>query len=1451
MISQGKVEKCCRKARHIFARTGDIEKALIPLNRMIGNAGLPDAPLDLLMARLTLLMEADQHEDALNFAEGALAERPLAAERVRLLKALRHLPTVESNYRHLYRVWMQCAACELFDLALDTARSFPQLPPNSRKALRTSFQSLRKETPDSPLADLGLVHLALSLKKEQAAYPALARLSARPPPVGSHAAEVLTRMPMPTDVELLWMRAVAFLLTGNRPNADATISRIIATDPVALVGFLQRESSETLLDTEEKESAALLALKRAPRSIRTRSFLFDLYRDELRLDEALVQLRAMAETDATEGALESFLDRANDLIARFPEQSAPRLLHAWILGRMDRREAFAGALRELLPESPEKVHELLREWSLAAGNAARAADFVLLKAESLAALGKHAEATVELRRLLRSADDPAALLKPLTTMSARYPGHTPYLLVLGRARHRAGDGVGAIRSFESLLERSTDHADRVQNLLGSWTFEGEARPLAGVLTVRSLLIQERMDDAAAALERLAELSREHLDAGIEHALHWRERFLDQPARAVRFASLLFRTGRTEVAIDFLADALAKAPHSSSELATVFDQEHLVGRRDLPILVLRCRLLIEAQRFQDATAVAMNMGDAGHPKQEYRWLRTIRPEEGMDDLVLRRLLATAIEIDRPTAELLTLGRDTLEKRIPADIREAQSLLAERHRISTLGPEGSILLGNISVELGLIEEAAALFVEVLPVDPVAAQAGIDAVLEKDPDRHEARFALVQYLTEGREFEPALMYLRMATEHTDDAWAALDALTRVTPAQLDAWDLKSIWLTDLHRWPELIAHLGRWAEVDRADLGAIDHALVEIGKTAKPCPAALWLRAHLARKTGRIEDEIDLYHRLADLGADQFSEIFTRLDSLIRANPGAHHLILDDLRLAVRAGDLERVLAAGKETLARDELADRIGDAAALLGKLTEKSAFSGSREFLHLAFTASCRAAEPELAHRVFPLLVSFEQDQPMVQDEMCTRWRESFGDSVPIVELQARARIRANRATGSIPHIRRVVELGLDEKAEQPIESIRRGLGLAEAAAESAPKDPNVHLLASDLAAEADDPERALLHAVAPLSSGNHQPVLRQLERLSLAFPEDARFAHALAVRIHEPIDQREEVAACLATMLDREPETAPEVMVIAERLCSSRPTPAPFLSVRARAAVLLATGAAKTALRAVACLRELLETDPHSAAEVLAATDRVIANRAESLPAHVLREETLRALCRPRDAREQIENNIVPRARRKSDRFMAHYRLADVLEELGEFLPALENWRTCTVIDPGNEEIPLRIRRDFDRHRESQLPERDNGRELERGVIALWRGTPQEALGSLPPVTGDEALPPIGLLAVRGNALLILDRHAQLRDELFPHLGRIPVGGPLTAFEREYLYSLGASALRSGDEPVGLQCLERIARRYPAHRAVRTLLDRHYAARHQASTVPLQVTFHLEQAVRS
>jgi len=234
----------------------------------------------------------------------------------------------------------------------------------------------------------------------------------------------------------------------------------------------------------------------------------------------------------------------------------------------------------------------------------------------------------------------------------------------------------------------------------------------------------------------------------------------------------------------------------------------------------------------------------------------------------------------------------------------------------------------------------------------------------------------------------------------------------------------------------------------------------------------------------------------------------------------------------------------------------------------------------------------------------------------------------------------------------------------------------------------------------------------------------------------------------------------------------------------------------------------------------------------------------------VLREEALRVLGRPRDARVEIEEEILPRTRNPLDEYMARYRLADALEELGNFGAALDEWRRCARLKPGHQEIPLRIRLNFTRHRESQLPATDVGKDLERGVLALWQGAPELALAAVFPADSDDPSVAIARLAVRGNALLILNRHAQLREELLPHLERIPTGGPLLPFDREFLYCLGASSLLTGDESVGLQCLERVARHHPAHRAVRTLLDRHYAERGTGIDALIQVTSTLEEAVR-
>jgi len=1447
VINQAKVEKCCRKARQILEKSGDLNKALAQMDRLVDRDRLADAPIELLLARIRLLIDAEQYGRAVVWAEEALANREGPEDHAIILKETRRIPGGALDHQHLYQLWFLSASHGHLAEAQETARGFRLLPSNARKALKTTFAALRQETPDSPLAELGLAHLALSIEHEQGTYAYLARLAARPPPFGAHAAGLLANLPMPGTIELIWKRVVVFLLADRQADADAAINEIVKSDPGALVGFLTQATSQDLLNEPELETTALLALKQAPQSVRIRSFLFELYRDASRLDEALEQLRTLAGIGTLPGGLDGLVVRAEDLVTRFPEQSAPLLTRAWLLGRTDRSEEFSRAVRELLPEVPAKVRTLLREWSQSAGEIAKEDEFLLLGAESTAALGRHADATVELRRLLRSTDDPAALVDPLETFARRYPSHAPYLLILGRARYRASDQEGALLCFETMLAQSPDQADRVLNMLGSWTFDGDGHPHAGVLAVRCLLVLDRISDAVLELEKLVD-HRDHLDAGIGHALQWRDRLLETPDLVVKFVSLMFRSGRDEGAIDLISDALTREPGSAPVLARVFDHDHLTGRRELPLLVLKCRLLVEAGRWEDAAEVAIALGDAGHPEQEFRWLTTIRSGAGAQNFRLLRLLATALRVERPTEDVVLLGQTVLQAAISEQVHDAYGLLLERHQATGLGRSGTELLGLMAIELDHLDDAARHFTELLVADPESARIGLERVLALEPQRAAARFALVEDLTARRELTAALGLLLAAPERTDTLWAALEALVEIIPPHFESWDLKSRWLEDAHRWEDLIAHLDRLTGRAGAELPAIDKTLVRITGETAPTPAALWLRVRIARETGRTRDEVDLHHRLAELGPEQFAEIFTRLDGLRQAHATMHDLVMDELKLAGGAHDLARVLATGRAAVDTPELDARMTEVSIILEELIHVPEFTRSRDFLHLAYEVACGIEHRDLAHELFGSLFEFEAEHPAVRVQLCERWRRNFGDDIPTVVLQVKAMIQANRATASIPHIRRVVELGL--ATDDDADAARRGLPLAEAAAETAPDDPNVHLLASELAATALDPECALRHALSPLGNGNLQPVLRQLECLNLSFERDPRFAHALAVKVHEPIDRREQVAHCLSTMLDRDPATAREAFEIAERLCAHRPAPPLFLSIRARAAVIVAVGTAKAAAQAVDCLRELLETAGDRAGEVLDRVDQVIAHREESLVAHVLREEALRVLGRPRDARVEIEEEILPRTRNPLDEYMARYRLADALEELGNFGAALDEWRRCARLKPGHQEIPLRIRLNFTRHRESQLPATDVGKDLERGVLALWQGAPELALAAVFPADSDDPSVAIARLAVRGNALLILNRHAQLREELLPHLERIPTGGPLLPFDREFLYCLGASSLLTGDESVGLQCLERVARHHPAHRAVRTLLDRHYAERGTGIDALIQVTSTLEEAVR-
>jgi tetratricopeptide (TPR) repeat protein len=276
--------------------------------------------------------------------------------------------------------------------------------------------------------------------------------------------------------------------------------------------------------------------------------------------------------------------------------------------------------------------------------------------------------------------------------------------------------------------------------------------------------------------------------------------------------------------------------------------------------------------------------------------------------------------------------------------------------------------------------------------------------------------------------------------------------------------------------------------------------------------------------------------------------------------------------------------------------------------------------------------------------------------------------------------------------------------------------------------------------------------------------------------------------------------------------------------------------------VLLAPKGAKAADVAVADLRAWAEGVSDSHAEVLGWLDEVLADRPRHLEGRFLREEMLRSLSRPKEAAEDIRDEILLDGLEPASEFRARYRLADALEEIQQFADALEQWRLCLKLDPADETVPERIRLNFRNWRVREF--KDAGDEaMKRGALALWAGEPETVLAAVPRPDNGENLP---ALALRGAALLLVGRPDQVREELYPALDSIPPAGDLDVFQREFLFALGSACLALKEDGTALRCLERLAREAPDHRSVRRVLDHAYGLKALGAERPFELTSSLE-----
>ena len=966
-----------------------------------------------------------------------------------------------------------------------------------------------------------------------------------------------------------------------------------------------------------------------------------------------------------------------------------------------------------------------------------------MRARAFAQLGEPDRAVVTLDGLLGGVARPEELVEPLIALAGRYREHPPLRLLLLRALHGAGRAEDALAAAESLLEDVPEEAGRLHALLDELPFPDESAPRSVAFLIHTAMDLGRPDEALERLETLVGESQEFLREAASYCLRWKKEWVDDEARAVRMAPLLLQADLNAEAIEVMDLASEGDREAAGAMAEVFEEAHVAPRRDVSLLGCRFRVLARAGRLADAADAAKAVGDAGDREEEYRLEQGLVESEDIRDLVLPRLLATAIRLDRPAEEVLRRARTIRSTGNTRLTGRAYSQLRDRDAQAPLGPDGADLMGWCAVDLHAWEAAATHFSRLLADAPARAETGMVRVLEDRPDMDEVRVRLADHRRERGSAASALVLLREAPVRSDAVLGALERLLEVRPPHFPAWETWTRWLEERADGDAVVEHLERLTELDGVDLDAVEQALERVRTRSDPTPRSLWLSVGIARRQANRQKELAILAEIQRFGEEESEKVLAAVDRLRELEPADRLLILDDLRFS----------AGGGRPVARDPRGPRDPrrprGPRAPRGRGPHPPAAPGGRPVPHgTRFRAGpagrrVRALRPcDRARRLRP-----------APRDRCGEPRRPVRERTPVA---GRVRGRGGAAHGRVGGAPRTRPRARDPAART--DDRREGVrGRSRAAAGG-----------GGLGGPSRRPGRAAARVAArrggrragssagPRAGCARRHGLRSGRGAARdALPEVPRgrpVRPGPGVSVCAATGARERAAGCLGTVLDREPDLCGRVLEVAETLAGEDPASTRIAAVRARAAVLASVRSADVADAAVRYLRDLVEMEPERAEEALEGLDRVLSHRPEHLRGRFLREEILRTLSRPRDAIDEIRKEILGRADTPADAFHARFRLADALEEAREYGHALGEWRKCEAIDPASEEVPKRVRAHF------LAPPAATGADGSRTTRPCGaRGSRSKKAGAedvleiVPPSYWDETDADEGILALRGG----------------------------------------------------------------------------------------------------
>ncbi|MHC4861267.1 MAG: hypothetical protein ACYTDY_14385, partial [Planctomycetota bacterium] len=958
-------------------------------------------------------------------------------------------------------------------------------------------------------------------------------------------------------------------LDAKQREAALEILRSLASDaPAESVEWMRGALSRGALTPEEVERETLSVLERAPTSGPLLEFLYRKRMEENDDEGSLMALMTLVRAAATPEDTAGYVKWLEPLLGRNAEALEFRGARAEVLSRAGLEEELEAALVDILEESPERVLTILGHWHESAAGLPPTLE--VIRGRALDRLSRWDEAAEAMTRVLSSGYEPEKVVGPLRRLVSVTPQHGPYRLLLFRCLHRLDRQEEALEAIEPLLEDPPIELQRVIELVTDAAFSREALPRSINLLVRASLDLGWREQALEHLGRLAREDRELNRAALVYSLRWRSDWIQSTKLTRGLASLLFEGDLIAEAIDLLTASSTEKPgeaeQRAGELVAVFAADAVASRREPEVLQCRYRLLRQAGKQFEALRTAVALSETGELEEAHADFLDLLEQPDVKGAVLPHVLTSSIRLERPEEELLRHARAIRELDDPVLVERCHEELKRRDAAAPLGLDGLDFLGWSAVELSRYEDAVAFFTRVLDEEDPRGDAGLVRVIEDRPELVKVRVKLADSRRQRGLPDEALAVLLDAPERTGEIREAHRRLVEHPPSHLPTWYSFASALEEEKDWGLLVKHLGLLHHLADVEHEFIGQSLERLRAAIQPSRDALWLAVMTERKLGDDEKVIATLSELLRLREDEPKTVLAAIDELRQDRRDEFPLLLADLRLSAEAGEVDRVVAAGREALrSQTDKAPREQALEAML-EAGSRPEFEKSRAFQQELLDLGASTHREDVARMAYDRLREHDRADPARRLESAYKFADEFGDDLTRLVHKVEALLDQDKASDTVFAIQKIASW---KPAPGKKSNLSQARELADRAASMAEADITVRQLASALAAQDGDVDEAHRHALGAISERNRVRVYEQLTEHSARFTKDPRFEMSSALEVCEPGGALEKAADHLGAALDRDPELADAVYEAAVRLSEANPDSTIIQSVRARSAVLL------------------------------------------------------------------------------------------------------------------------------------------------------------------------------------------------------------------------------------------------------------------------------------------